>query len=182
MAAPSTPAGGELPAPPTTRWLDEREQAVWRGYLTMGSALLAHLNRNLLTASGLSEGDYAVLVSLSEADGERLRAFELARGIQWEKSRLSHQLTRMERRGLVRREECLSDARGAFVALTDAGRQAIEVAAPRHVEDVRRWFIDLLSAEQLDALEGIIATVMGELEPECTLVMESSEEPASPVR
>jgi DNA-binding MarR family transcriptional regulator len=149
------------------RWLDEREQAAWRGYLKMGNVLTAQLNRNLVTKSGLSDGDYAVLVNLSESAGTRMRAFELARQMQWEKSRLSHQLTRMQGRGLIRREECPSDARGAFIVLTDDGRAAIDGAAPRHVEDVRRWFIDLLSPEQFESLEGIVAVVLGALEPEC---------------
>src|SRR4051794_34872225 len=103
-----------------TRWLSDREQALWRAYLRMGRLLSVHLNRTLVTQTGLSEGDYAVLVNLSEVAGNRIRAFELAREMQWEKSRLSHQLTRMQARGLIRREDCPSDARGAFIALTDA--------------------------------------------------------------
>jgi DNA-binding MarR family transcriptional regulator len=88
---------------PASRWLDEREQAIWRAYLKMTNLLSAHLNRSLVTKSCLSDGDYGVLVNLSEADGNRMRAFELARQMQWEKSRLSHHLTRMQGRGLVRR-------------------------------------------------------------------------------
>ena len=155
------PATAAAAAP---RWLDEREQAAWRGLLQMYQQVMARLNRNLVVESGLSEGDYAILVSLSEAPEGRLRAFELARWLLWEKSRLSHQLTRMERRGLVRREECVSDARGAFVVITEAGRTAIEAAAPRHVDDVRRWFVDALSPQQLDALNDIATSVLSRLE------------------
>lgn len=145
------------------RWLDEREQAAWRGLVQVNQQLMARLNRSLTATSGMSDGDYAVLVALSEAPDHRLRAFELARSLTWEKSRLSHQLTRMERRGLVRREECTTDARGAFVAITEAGRSAIEAAAPRHVEDVRRWFVDALSPAQLDAMADLTATVLAHL-------------------
>jgi DNA-binding MarR family transcriptional regulator len=151
------------PEPAVVNWLDDREQAAWRGYVTMQSLLFARLNRSLATECGMSDGDYAVLVSLSEAPGGRLRAFELARTMQWEKSRLSHQLTRMERRGLVKREECPSDARGAFIAITDAGRTAIRSAAPHHVADVRRWFVDVLDVAQLDALSDIVETVLAAL-------------------
>lgn len=151
-------------APATPHWLDEREQAVWRGLLQMNQQLLARLNRNLIVESGVSDGDYAILVALSEAPEHRLRAFELARSLLWEKSRLSHQLTRMERRGLVRREECPTDARGAFVVITEEGRTMIEAAAPRHVEHVRRWFIDALSPQQLDALADVVSTVLNGLE------------------
>src|SRR4051812_13899364 len=82
------------------------------------------------------------------ADG-RLRMFELVDNLQWEQSRLSHHVARMQRRGLVAREECTSDKRGAFVVLTDAGRDAIEKAAPGHVDTVRRLVFDGLSAEQV---------------------------------
>jgi DNA-binding MarR family transcriptional regulator len=90
--------------------------------------------------------------------------FELGQATQWETSRLSHHLTRMERRGLVRREPCETDSRGAHVALTASGLAAITDAAPKHVEHVRRWFLDALSAEQLDALAGIADTVLARLD------------------
>ncbi|MDP8977637.1 MAG: MarR family transcriptional regulator [Actinomycetota bacterium] len=125
--------------------------------------LSARLNRNLVRAAGLSLADYEVLVSLSEACEGRLRAFRLADALRWEKSRLSHHLTRMQRRGLLRREECPTDRRGAFVVLTDAGRTAIERAAPEHVEDVRRAFVDVLTPAQLDALDEISRAVLARL-------------------
>jgi DNA-binding MarR family transcriptional regulator len=93
-----------------------------------------------------------------------LRAFELSRRLGWEKSRLSHHIARMEARGLVGREPCDTDHRGAFVVLTPTGRAAIEVAAPGHVEGVRRHFIDLLTPEQLEVLADITDTVLTELE------------------
>ncbi|MCU1396604.1 MAG: MarR family transcriptional regulator [Ilumatobacteraceae bacterium] len=145
------------------RWLDDREQAVWRGFLQMQAQLFAKLNRSLAGESGISEGDYAVLASLSETEGGRMRAFQLARDLQWEKSRLSHQLTRMERRGMIERQECPTDARGAFIAITETGSAAIREAAPLHVADVRRWFIDLLDDGQLTALSGITSTVLAAL-------------------
>ncbi|MCU1390982.1 MAG: MarR family transcriptional regulator [Ilumatobacteraceae bacterium] len=145
------------------RWLDPREQSVWRGYMQMQVRLAAQLNRSLAAECGLSDGEYAVLVCLSEAPGGRLRAFEVAKIIQWEKSRLSHQLTRMERRGLVERTECPSDARGAFIVITSGGSEAIRRAAPHHVDDVRRWFIDVLSDGQMDALSGIVDAVLAAL-------------------
>ena len=113
--------------------------------------------------TGLSAADYEVLVNLSEAPGGRLRAFELSGATQWEKSRLSHHITRMVHRALVRRETCPTDSRGAFVVMTDAGRAAIEAAAPRHVENVRRWFISALTPAQLDALADISDVVLAKL-------------------
>ena len=145
------------------KWLNEQEQRAWRAFLQLAVELNARLNRNLVREAGLSEADYAVLVHLSEAPDNRLRAFQLGRALAWEKSRLSHHLTRMERRGLVSRQECPTDARGAFVVLTDAGRAAIEAAAPRHVADVRRYFIDVLTPAQLDELTKIADTVVERL-------------------
>jgi DNA-binding MarR family transcriptional regulator len=147
-------------------WLDGREARAWRGFVRLQAEIRARTNRQLQRDSGLSEADYAVLVSLSEAPGGRLRAFQLGRETQWEKSRLSHHLSRMEQRGLVVRERCQSDSRGAEVVLTDAGRAAIEAAAPRHVAQVRRLFIDVLTPAQLDALGEITDTVLARLDDE----------------
>jgi DNA-binding MarR family transcriptional regulator len=146
------------------RWLDEREARAWRGYTRMRAQLEGRLSRELGRHSGLSDPDYSVLVNLSEAPEGRLRAFELGRALQWEKSRVSHHLKRMEKRQLVSRESCESDARGSFVVITPEGRAAIEAAAPAHVEDVRRYLIDLLSLEQLDVLGDITETVLSHLE------------------
>lgn len=129
----------------------------------MQRRLGARVARELQRETGLSVADYEVLVHLSEAPGGRLRAFELGGATQWEKSRLSHHITRMVDRDLVRRESCPTDSRGAFVGLTAAGRKAIEAAAPRHVEQVRRWFIDSLTPEQLDALAEISDAVLAKL-------------------
>lgn len=144
-------------------WLDDREARAWRAFARMQVRLDARLARDLLRDAGLSMADYAVLVQLSEAAGERLRVLQLGQAMEWEKSRLSHHLSRMERRGLVAREECETDARGAFICLTPQGRQAIEQAAPRHVEHVRRCFIDLLTPHQLDCLSEIAETVLERL-------------------
>lgn len=122
----------------------------------MHTALMGRLARELQRQSGLSDADYEVLVHLSEAAGRRLRIFALAQATGWEKSRLSHHLTRMTRRGLVRREGCPTDSRGAFVALTDTGWSTIAAAAPLHAGHVRRLFIDPLTTEQRAAL-GVIA-------------------------
>ncbi len=142
------------------RWLEGVEHDAWRGWVEVGSRLEERLNRQLQHDSGLSSADYEVLVNLSEADEGRLRSFQLGALIRWEKSRLSHHLTRMEKRGLIAREECPTDGRGAYVVLTPAGRSAIETAAPLHVEEVRRLFIDLLTEEQLAQLVDITGSVL----------------------
>src|SRR3954468_24788624 len=106
-----------------SRWLTDDEQRAWRGLLQMTSRLDNRLNRELQQTSGLSLADYDVLVLLTEVPDGRLRVFELIEDLQWEQSRLSHHIARMQRRGLVAREECTTDRRGAFVVLTGAGRE-----------------------------------------------------------
>ena len=147
-----------------SRWLTEDEQRAWRGLLRMTAQLNARMNRQLQDEYGISLPDYDVLVVLSEAPQGRHRVFELADELAWEQSRVSHQLARMQRRGLVARQECPTDARGAFAVLTEAGRAAIERAAPAHVEMVRQLVFDGLSRDQLAALTAVTAGVLDRLQ------------------
>lgn len=146
------------------QWLSDEEQRAWRGLLQMTVQLQAQVNRELQETSGLSGADYEVLVPLSESEEGRLRVMELARVLCWEQSRMSHHLARMQKRGLVARQECPSDRRGAFVVLTPGGRDAIEAAAPAHVATVRRLVFDGLTADQVRGLTGISDHVLARLE------------------
>lgn len=141
------------------RWLDERESRAWRGFHSVRTDLPAHLARELARDSGLTEADYAVLVVVSEAPERRIRSRDLGRALRWDRSRLSHQIARMERRGTLRRESCPDDARGFDVVLTDAGLAAVEAAAPSHLAVVRHCFADLLTPEQLDVLGDVFDTI-----------------------
>jgi len=110
---------GEDTAVTDPRWLDEHEQQAWRRYLDMQAQLQTRLHRELQRESSLSLADFDVLVALTDRPDTRIRVLELAEAVQWEKSRLSHHLVRMQRRGLIERQDCPDDARGAFVVLTD---------------------------------------------------------------
>ena len=146
------------------RWLDDREAHLWRSWLRLNRDLLSILEEQINREGGLSGADYAVLVPLSEARDGMLRARELGREILWDRSRLSHQLGRMEKRGLVVREECAEDARGAMVRMTGAGRAAIKRAAPGHVAATRRYFFDHLSSKDVDQLTALIDRVLANLD------------------
>jgi DNA-binding MarR family transcriptional regulator len=146
------------------RWLDDQEQRAWRGYLAMHARLMARLHRQLQAESGLSLADFDVLVQLTDRPDRRARVLELADALQWEKSRLSHHLSRMQRRGLVTREECPDDGRGAFIVLTREGRTAIEHAAPRHVATVRELVFDQLASDQVAALGDVTEQVLSRLD------------------
>ncbi|MGK5550120.1 MarR family winged helix-turn-helix transcriptional regulator [Actinomadura kijaniata] len=129
---------------------------MWDKYRTLLRELQAAQDHQLLRASGLSAADYALLVPLSESARGLMRSRELAAEVGWERSRVSHQVSRMARRGLVVREPCADDARAAMVRLTRRGRDAVEAAAPRHREIVRRLFFAPLSPEEIGVLEGFL--------------------------
>jgi DNA-binding MarR family transcriptional regulator len=148
------------------RWLDEREERAWRSLQFMQMRLEERLARQLTTDSPLSYPDYVVLVALTDDPDGRLRPFELGEVLGWEKSRLSHHIARMADRGLVKKEKCDSDRRGAFVVVTAEGRREIEAAAPGHVDAVRRLFIDRLSPDQLDAITAAAEAVLAGIDEE----------------
>lgn len=133
----------------------------------MQMRLAGELARRLAADSGLSYSDYVVLVVLADQPDGRLRVFELAELLGWERSRTSHQVSRMAGRGLVRKEKCDADLRGAHVSVTEAGRHEIEAAAPGHVEAVRQLFVDRLSPEQLQALADMAESVLAGLDAQC---------------
>jgi DNA-binding MarR family transcriptional regulator len=141
-------------------WLDDEQQRVWRHWLALAAQLPSALNRQLQADSDLSLQDFDVLVQLSEVPSGRSRASALAEALQWERSRLSHHVRRMEARGLVEREDCEEDRRGAFVQVTRAGRAAIAAAAPDHAALVRRVVFDGVSHEELAVVEGFLARAL----------------------
>jgi DNA-binding MarR family transcriptional regulator len=149
----------------TTRWLDDEEALAWRAWVDLNAQLSARLNRELQAASGLSLSDYEILVALTDKDvpDHSLRMFELGERLQWEKSRVSKQVSRMEARGLVERRHCADDRRGAFVDLTEAGLAAIDAAAPSHVALVRELFFEGLDDEQVRSLGKFATGVLARL-------------------
>ncbi|MBL1065371.1 MarR family winged helix-turn-helix transcriptional regulator [Streptomyces sp. 7-21] len=148
-----------------TRWLSEAEQRAWRTHLDVTRLLTYQLGRDL-QPFGLTMHDYEILVHLSEAPKRRMRMTDLASATLQSKSRLSHQITRMENAGLVRREHCDSDRRGLFAVLTDAGWETMLQVAPHHVASVRRHFIDLLAPSELAALRRALEPVAEHLRAE----------------
>jgi DNA-binding MarR family transcriptional regulator len=147
-------------------WLDQREDRAWRTFMHARHQLNARLNQQLLQDSGLSEADYEILAVLSEHPAGQMPSQELGAIMHWEKSRLSHQVRRMQERGLVVREPNPADGRSAMICLRPAGRRAIEDAAPQHVHNVRRQFIDLFTPDELDTLSGLNERILRHLAEE----------------
>src|ERR1700761_6383299 len=141
------------------RWLTDEEQQAWRGTVQLSQLLMRQLDRDL-TPYNLNGRDYEILVELSEAPDHQLRMTDLADATSQSRSRLSHQISRMEKRGLVRRDDCEGDKRGTFAVLTQEGSAAIERAAPSHVDNVRRHFVDRLSPRQLEEVRESFAPIV----------------------
>ncbi|WAX77873.1 MarR family winged helix-turn-helix transcriptional regulator [Streptomyces sp. KMM 9044] len=148
-----------------TRWLANAEQCAWRTHLEVNRLLTYQLEKDL-QPFGLTMNDYEILVNLSESEDRRMRMSDLAAATLQSKSRLSHQVTRMENADLVRRESCESDRRGFFAVLTDLGMETMQRVAPHHVASVRRHFIDLLSPETLGELDKALKPIAEHLRGE----------------
>jgi DNA-binding MarR family transcriptional regulator len=146
------------------RWLNEGEERAWRALQFMQMRLEGELARQLAADSGLSYPDYVVLVALTDRPDGRMRLFELAGVLGWEKSRLSHHVARMAARSLVTKEKCDSDRRGSFVVITEQGRKEIEAAAPGHVRTVRRLFVDRLTPEELEVIATAAEKVLADMD------------------
>lgn len=158
-------SGPDAPPP----WLGETEMRFWRSFIHAATLVEGRLNRELVEAHGISHADYAILVVLSEAPGERLRMSALAEITASSKSRLSHQIARMERAELVRREDCADDARGILAVLLPPGRRLLTEAAPTHVRGVRRHVVDQVTPDEQRALAVALERVLDGLhrpEPE----------------
>ena len=139
--------------------MNSGELAVWRSLLDTTTELRRRMATQLADDSKLSPGDYAVLLALSEAEGRRLRSSDLAASMDWERSRLSHHLARMEKRGLIAREDCTTDNRGAEVLMTPAGAEAFAGATLPHLRAIKRHFADALTPSQIDALGDALRAI-----------------------
>lgn len=134
------------------QWLSSAQQRAWRAFMDGHQRLMVELNRQLQDDSDMSLPEYRILVMLSESPGGSLRMSDLADGVLSSRSRLTHQIRRMEQHGMVRRTSCEEDGRGVRAHVTEEGLRRLRTAAPGHVAAVRRAFVDLLSPEELTAV------------------------------
>ncbi|OYO11367.1 MarR family transcriptional regulator [Enemella evansiae] len=143
----------------TAPWLDDQQQQIWRTYLLGVARITERLDADL-RRFGIDIGEYEILVSLEEAPNRQLRMSELASLVHQSRSRLTHTIARMEKAGLVLREACPDDRRGVLARLTDAGYALLERAAPNHVTEVRRAFVDVVAPEDFEALGRAFRAVL----------------------
>src|SRR4051812_34977300 len=132
------------------RTLEPEQWALWHTWMQAQRLLDRELDRALQRDYGISKAEFSVLVTLHQAPGGRLRVGELAESLDWEKSRVSHQLTRMESRELVERTD--SGGRRIGIGLTVKGLSAVENAILGHAENIRRYFFEPLTAEHTAAI------------------------------
>jgi DNA-binding MarR family transcriptional regulator len=156
-----------IPGMAETRTLEPDEWDLWRTWVRAQRLLARELDRGLQRDTGISQAEFGVLVVLRDAPGRKLRAGELADALGWEKSRVSHQVTRMENRGFVERTECEADGRGTWIQLTAEGRRAVLRAMRGHAGDIRRFFLDTMTADQAAAIGAWSTAVIDDIEPRC---------------
>ena len=135
-----------------TKWLNDEQQKHWRAWIAATTLLSDQLNRELQSSCGLTLADYEILVRLSDAPDRKIRMSDLASITLSSRSRLTHQINRMEEAGLVTREACPDDRRGQLCAMTNQGWKTLVAAAPAHVASVRAHFVDVLRTEEYAAL------------------------------
>lgn len=153
--------------------VSEQDWQLWREFLTMHRHLARELDRQLQRDAGISQADFSVLLRLSESTTQRLRTGELAELLAWEKSRVSHQVTRMEARDLLERSECAEDGRGTWVGITEEGRRVLREASADHAATIRSLFFDHLTAEEKTALGASSRRILDALNPEaCEIAAE----------
>lgn len=159
------------------RWLSDEEQALWRLMLVANRKVSRVIEDALQRNCGLTASEFAVLVTLEEGEEAHMRLRDVSSALDWDRSRTSHQITRMERRGLVAKGPCGGDARGVLVSITDKGRARLQGAASIHVESVRRVLFDEFTPGDVAQLTGLLAKICGVDEAYASLRSDSHSSP-----
>ena len=143
----------------TVKLLSPQELRVWHAFMLMGEDVLGRVGRDIALATGLSGPEFGVLSRLAAIGKGEMRQQALASVMSWDKSRLSHQLTRMEERALIERRR--TDGKTVLVALTKLGREKLDSARPIHAVSVRRYLLSRLTQEQIDTIVRV-SNLLGE--------------------
>jgi DNA-binding MarR family transcriptional regulator len=132
--------------------LTERELRAWRGLLRVHAALTQALGAEIEAAHGLSLSAYEVLMFLADAPEHRMRMRDLADSVILSRSGLTRLVDRLEADGLLCRQSCPSDARGAYAKLSPKGAAKLTEARATHLDGVREHFLARLAPEDQIAL------------------------------
>jgi DNA-binding MarR family transcriptional regulator len=145
--------------------MEPEEWELWDTWMRAQRLLVRELDRGLQRACGISKAEFSVLVTLWQAPGSELRVGELAESLDWEKSRVSHLLTRMENRGFVARTESGAGGRRTRIGLTATGRRVAQGAIQEHAGNIRRYFLDALTKDQTAAIRAWSEQTVARMEP-----------------
>jgi DNA-binding MarR family transcriptional regulator len=149
----------------TARSLEPEEWEFWDTWMRAQRLLTRELERDLQRDCDISKAEFSVLVTLWQAEGREMRVGELSESLDWDKSRVAHQLTRMEKRGFVQRSQYGADGRRAGIGLTSEGRRAAQSAILVHGGNIRRYFLDSLTPEQASVIRAWSERTVDSLEP-----------------
>jgi len=152
---------------------------LWRSFRSMNQQLSRELDRQLQRDAGISQADYGILLALFESSEKRMRTGELSELLGWEKSRVSHQVARMESRGLVERTECESDGRGTWVGLQPDGTRALLGAMREHADAIRELFLSELEPGEKEIIQKAARRVLGKLNPVACDIADQSGKPTA---
>ncbi|BAU95558.1 MarR family transcriptional regulator [Corynebacterium suranareeae] len=144
----------------TPRWLSTEEQQLWRMILSAVRKMERTLDETLVDDHNLTTSEYAVLVVLSEAGDQEMRLRDMCQELDWDRSRTSHQITRMDKKGLVSKVKCAGDARGVIVEITPEGERRLKDAVPAHVETVRSLIFDPMEEGHMEGLRSYLTAVL----------------------
>ena len=159
--------------------ISDAEWNVWRSFTTMRRQLDLALEQQLQRDAGISRPDFEILLAIFEAPEKQLRARELVDRLGWEKSRVSHQVTRMEKRDLVTRRECGDDLRGSWILLTPAGKRAVLGSMRDHATTIRKYFFDALTPAELELVSTASRRVLDAIDPPACTRLADDEAAAS---
>lgn len=143
------------------RWLNTDEQQLWRLMLTASRKVSRNIDETLQSCAGLSSPEFSVMAVLAEAEDQQMRLRDLCAQLEWDRSRTSHQVTRMCKRGLLEKRKSPHDARGVIITLTDEGLERLEAASSDYVETVRRMVFDHVHKRDVDELEKLLGDIRG---------------------
>ncbi|MDQ1556763.1 MAG: hypothetical protein QOI02_1765 [Actinomycetota bacterium] len=155
---------------PADTEISSEEWAAWRSFIDMRRRLGQTLERELQQAGDISGPEYEILMAVFAEPNRQIRAKNLAEHLGWEKSRVSHQVTRMEKRGLVERTECDTDLRGSWVGLTADGKRAVLGTMREHSASIRRYFLDVLTAEELRVFADASGRILSAISDDCPAI------------
>ncbi len=138
---------------------DDPRLSTWRAFLYAQATLMSRLDAELQADADLALAEFDALAQLGFARQHRLRMSELADRVLLSRSGVTRLVDRLQRRGLVEREACTPDGRGAYAVLTADGRALLRRAMPVHLAGVAAHFLDVIDPADLGVLARAMAQV-----------------------